>query len=325
MSYPSFYDESRVGELYLTNNTAIAAEGVKYAEAMQVMPAQSDPAGERNLLLLVDEQVDFVFPDGALSVPGAVEDTQRVIKFIFNNLDKLTQIAASLDTHIPIQIFSPLYWRDRKTGEMPDPFTIVSEQDFRRRFVPVFDPEWDRQWNSKYIKNLNTQAKKDLMLWTVHCLIATPGYSLVPALSEAILFWAAARQTNPEYISKGTDPFTENYSVLEAEVVNPFNPDTQMNAIFMDMLQNFDRIFIAGQAKSHCVLETIRSIVNHFKGNASHMLPRIHLLMDCMSSVAPVIDPSTGAEIVNFEKLCAPEYASWQKMGVKLVDSDFQL
>lgn len=310
----SFYDPNNVGTLFLTRNDLVAKEASNLALQEGVQPAWNDDPGERTILILVDAQIDFIHKNGALSVPGAIEDTKRTIKFMLNNFKRLTSIAASLDTHVPIQIFSPGYWRDRKTGEMPDPFTQIDKAVFNTRYTPVFVPPWDTSWNGKYIDTLSNTDKKALLLWTFHELLGTPGHAIEPSLFEVILAWSIARQTNPEFLMKGTNLFTEHYSILEPEVKIPGDPTAALDANFLQMLEAYDKIYIAGQAKSHCVFETIRSIVRHFSTHATYMLPRINLLMDCMSSVQhPQID---------FEAMVMPTYKSWEKSGLRLTTSD---
>ena len=47
--------------------------------------------------------------NGALGVPGAHGDVERMTQFIYNNMDKITNIAVSIDTHTPHQIFHPCW------------------------------------------------------------------------------------------------------------------------------------------------------------------------------------------------------------------------
>jgi hypothetical protein len=72
-----------------------------------------------NALIIVDGNGDFVIPNGALAVPGAMGDMDRVVRWIYQNLGRIDHIVASMDAHYPIQIFHPAFWIDRKTGQMP--------------------------------------------------------------------------------------------------------------------------------------------------------------------------------------------------------------
>jgi nicotinamidase-related amidase len=70
-------------------------------------------------LLLIDVQKDFCHPEGALFVAGrsgrgAVDDSRRIAEFIYKNLDALTAITTTMDTHFSHQIFFPSFWVDRE-------------------------------------------------------------------------------------------------------------------------------------------------------------------------------------------------------------------
>lgn len=56
----------------------------------------------------------------------------------------------------------------------------------------------------------------------------------------------------------------------------------------MDDIGAYDLIYIAGQAKSHCVLETVSSMMRYYP---LEIVQKMRILEDAMSSVAhPVID-----------------------------------
>ena len=54
-----------------------------------------------------------------------------------------------------------------------------------------------------------------------------------------------------------------------------------MNFKFIKILQ---KIIIAGEAKSHCVLESVKQIVEHYTDDRS-VTTNIYLLNDCMSPI----------------------------------------
>jgi nicotinamidase-related amidase len=260
------------------------------------------------ILLLVDPQVDFIHQDGSLSVPGAVADTRRTIEWIFRNISELTSIAASLDSHIPTQIFYSTWWVDENGGQ-PAAFTpITSAEVDQQRWRPVFE----RQWSLTYVHLLETSAKKELMIWPYHTMIGTPGHSVTPALYEAIAYHSAARQSRPTFLHKGSIPKTEHYSLLEPEVKVPDHPQGDLNTEFLNMLCEYDLIYVAGQAKSHCVLETVASVMRHFHDQPEE-IARWRILTDCMSSVAhPEID---------FEAMADATFARYAELGLRLVTS----
>jgi nicotinamidase/pyrazinamidase len=300
MNFPDFYDASRVGDLFRPDiNRAIAT-----GSAVGAAPAAADTT--RWLLLLVDMQVDFIHPEGALTVPGAVADTRRTIEWIFEHLTDITTIATSLDSHIPGQIFYPTWWVDAQ-GQHPPAYTVITEDDVQSgRWQPAYDPEWSRE----YVRKLEAQARKQLMIWPYHTMIGSEGHNLMPALYETLAYHSAARHTRPQFITKGLIPNTEYYSLLEPEVKVPGTPGGELNTDFLAQLQAYDAVYITGQAKSHCVLETARTLMRYFADQPA-MIDRLHVLLDCTSSVAhPEID---------FESLANEAYAQFAADGLHLV------
>ncbi|GAB4452959.1 MAG: hypothetical protein Kow00120_22960 [Anaerolineae bacterium] len=303
MMPPAFYNPDRVGTLYAPDvQTAIDA-GLQAG----LSPAAGD--SRRVILLLVDTQVDFIHPDGALSVPGAVDDTRRTIAWLFRNAGQVTAIAASLDSHTPMQIFYPTWWVN-DAGAHPAPYTPITVEDVARGvWKPVIEP----RWSVEYVEKLEVQARKVLMIWPYHTMIGTPGQAIVPPLYEAIAFHAAARRAQPTFLAKGAIPRTEHYSILEPEVKVDDHPQGGLNTAFLDMLAAYDLIYIAGQAKSHCVLETTTSIMNYFEDQPD-VIGRLRFLTDCTSSVQhPDID---------FDAMANETLAQYQAQGMRMVTSE---
>jgi nicotinamidase-related amidase len=302
MAFPDHFDASRIGRLFVPD----VSGAVEAGRAAGFPPAGDDEA--RILLLLVDVQVDFVHLDGALSVPGAADDTRRTIEWIFAHAHRLHGIAASLDSHRPLQIFFRSWWAD-EGGRHPEPFTTVTARDVEAgRWQPLHEAEWSR----RYVATLERKSRKELMIWPYHTLIGTPGHALVPSLYEAVAFHAAARGTDPTFLAKGSIPRTEHYSILEPEVKVPDEPGGRLDTGFLQMLAEHDLVYVAGQAKSHCVLETLASMVRAF-GDRPDVLRKLRVLTDCTSSVA---HPS-----IDFDALANEAFAGFEQRGVRLVRS----
>jgi nicotinamidase/pyrazinamidase len=299
---PEFYHPEKVGRAFVPDMNTIVAQSAR----ANLSHARRDE--RRVILLLVDPQIDFVHEDGALSVPGAVADARRTVEWIYRNIEDITSMAASLDSHIPSQIFFSTWWKG-DNGDHPDPFTPITSAEVEAgRWKPVFEAEWSRQ----YVRQLETAAKKELMIWPYHTLIGTPGHTVTPALYEAIAYHAAGRQSRPTFVHKGSIPKTEHYSLLEPEVKVPDHPQGDLNTAFLSMLASYDLIYVAGQAKSHCVLETVTSVMRYYHDQPGE-IAKWRVLTDCMSSVAhPEID---------FEALANEQLAEYAKQGLTLVTS----
>lgn len=299
MPTPNFYNPDRVEQLFRPN----VARAVQAGAAAGLAPAAQDT--RRIMLLLVDAQVDFVHPQGALSVPGAVADTRRTVEWLLANAGRITTVAASLDSHLPLQIFFATWWADA-AGQHPEPFTVITSSDVRaRRWQPVYLPEWSAQ----YVEKLEAQAKKQLMIWPYHTMLGSEGHNLMPALYEAVVYHSAARQAQPVFLIKGLIAESEHYSILEPEVKVPSHPQGMLNRAFVEQVAAHDLVYIAGQAKSHCVLETTLSFVRYFHDQPAQT-DKLRVLLDCTSSVAhPAID---------FEQMAREAYDQLAQQGVHL-------
>ncbi|HYL44010.1 MAG TPA: hypothetical protein VEU97_11540, partial [Ktedonobacteraceae bacterium] len=249
----------------------------------------------------------FVDPTGTLYVPGSQKDIARFLTWFYTNAHRITSIYASLDTHLPFQIFYGSWWKNPKTGEHPQPFTVITADDVSNmRWVPVIQPNW----SVRYVHQLQQKAKKDLMIWPYHTMEGTLGHMLAAPISEAIAWHSAARNTQPTYVEKGRTIRTEYYGIFGAEIPDPEDPESGLNVTLLDAVMKHDKVYVAGEAKSHCVLETERQLVGRF-ANAPEMLKRLHFLKDCTSSVQhPAID---------FDALANAELAAMERQGVQMV------
>ncbi|MEP7289132.1 MAG: hypothetical protein ABI947_25545 [Chloroflexota bacterium] len=300
MDLPTYYNPARVFELTEPNLPAAYQAGL----AAFQRPASEDKS--RLLLWLVDVQIDFVFPSpiGRLPVPDALNDTRRTVEWMYRNVQSLTHITASLDTHMPFHIFYPSWWKNAQ-GEHPAPYTVISAEDVHKKvWIPITEPDW----SVYYVDTLESVGKKQLMIWPFHCMEGTAGRALVPALSEAIMYHSGARMDQPTYLTKGTIAHTEFYSVVEPEVKYPAHPDGGVNVKFLESVAEFDLIYVAGQARSHCVLETMNSVLRHFSARPE-IISKLRFLDDCTSSI-------TGFEQVTEERL-----QQFVAQGMRLVTS----
>ena len=162
----------------------------------------------------------------------------------------------------------------------PPNTVITAEGAHAEKWQRVYEPEWTLQT----VDQLENRHKKQLMIWPFHTLVGPSGHSLSPALCEAICYHTVARQAQSELISKRGIPKTEQYSILESEVKVEGHPQDQLNERMLGELEKYDLIYMAGEAKSHCILETINSIMRYLRGQ-SRVISRLRILEDAMSSV----------------------------------------
>ena len=235
-------------------------------------------------LVIIDPQKDFMDDaTAALPVPGANEDMRHVAAMIDRIGGKLEDIHVTLDSHRVIDVAHPGMWRDQN-GDQPAPFTIVTVQDIQAGIWtprnPVFRPRL-----LAYAQALEQQGNYPLMVWPEHCLIGTPGHNVQDDLVKALQRWERQAFANVDYVTKGTNAFTEHYGALMAEVPDPQDPTTGLNTQFLEILMRADIVAIAGEALSHCVRSTVQQIADNI---GEDHIKKFYILTDAVSPVPAV-------------------------------------
>jgi nicotinamidase-related amidase len=290
----------------------VAEEARRYVAEHRIRPAREDTL--RIAAFGIDVQVAFCTPGASLFVPGAVEDTQRALRFLYSHLDRLTELVFSLDTHRVFQIFHPAWWRDAE-GRPPAPLSVITVADVRAgRWQATRFPEE----SLAYCERLEASGKYVLTIWPYHALLGGLSHSLVPAVYEASLFHSLVRDTPTWFELKGEHPLTENYSVLSPEVTEVRGQKVgEFNTRLFDHLMSFDRVYVFGQAKSHCVLSTLRDLRQHIERTDRSKMGRVVILEDAMSSVpAPPLDPLPAA--LDFPRVADAAIRELQQAGMRV-------
>jgi len=235
-------------------------------------------------LLVIDPQKDFCDPNGALFVAGADQDMNRLADMVRRVQDKIAQIHVTLDSHHYVDIAHPIFWVG-KDGAQPDPFTIISASDVEAGTWRTKQPSCqDRAL--EYVRSLETNARYPLCVWPPHCLIGSDGAQVTVPLFDALIEWEKGFKI-VDYVTKGSNPWTEHYSAIQADVPDPADVTTQLNTSLIKTLEDADIILVAGEAGSHCLANTILDIAKNF-GDASYV-GKLVLIEDATSPV-PTFD-----------------------------------
>ena len=320
MEPPRFYDRLAVGTLYL-ERAALVTEAATAARAAHRIPEARED-GERIAAFGIDCQVAFCTPGASLFVPGAVEDTVRAVQWLYRNLARVTTLVLSLDTHSVHQIFHPAAWVDAQ-GRNPAPFTVISTDDVRNgRWIPVLRPEGVADVRGlclEYCEQLEKSGRYVLTIWPYHALLGGASHALVPSLMEAALFHAIARRTETLFEMKGRAATTENYSVLSPEVRSLGGREVgHFNTALFDLLLGHDRVYVFGQAKSHCVRSTLLDVMDECRRRDPGLLGRVHVLADAMSPVPPPpLDPLPPA--LDFPRVAEEALRTFAAAGMRIV------
>ncbi len=265
-----------------------------------------------NTLLIIDPQNDFCNPGdengngkGSLYVPGADEDMLRLTDWIMANTEKLDLITVTLDSHHFNDIAHAGFW-ENQNGDNPQPFTQITLQDVKdKKWLPIFS--YNRVL--EYLEKLEKQAEYPHIIWPTHCLTGSEGAAIYAPVFDALTHWC--EQGNfYQPVVKGSYPFSEHFGAFAAQVQFDDAPETHVNRALLKQLGKFDNIYIAGEAKSHCVANSIKQIINY----APEIVKKLIILEDTMSNV-------TG-----FEKIAEPIYEKAKNMGANFIKTtDYKL
>lgn len=243
-------------------------------------------------LFVIDPQVDFCVPGSALVVPGADKDMDRLSAMIRAHGEVIDDIQITMDSHYRLHIAHARCWVNAK-GKNPDPFTCISAKDVEQGIWRAYNPGFQQRYYD-YVKKLEDNKRYALVIWPEHCIIGSLGQSLYPAFYDAISEWESRFFAVAPRTTKGSNPFTEHYSAVKADVEDATDSKTRLNTRLIDTLKSYDIILGAGEALSHCLANTMRDVFEEF---SPEQLKKFVLLEDATSSVGSF--EKLGEDFVN--------------------------
>ncbi len=250
----------------------------------------------RTILIIIDGQNCFMqLPNAPLPVVGSIEDMTRLIRFIQLNAKDIEEIILSLDTHTPDHISHPERWVDAD-GNHPAPFTVITYEEYLNGVWRAANQD-DWWWQGEYLRRL----KRPHVIWPVHGQKPAWEWQLYHDLDREL-----DGRGNVRRVEKGMHRDVEQFGIFGAEVSFPDAPETEINHKLIAEIDAYDRIIFAGQAASHCVMDSVKQFLLYMP---SGRMDKVVLLKDCMS-------PVTG-----FEQLAADWLADMAKQGVQVINS----
>jgi len=164
---PPHSNPEKVGEVWKVPYQERAEDAERWAKQHKIQPASRDKF--RISLLLVDVQNTFCIPEfelyvGGASGTGAVDDNRRLCEFIYRNLDVITEICPTMDTHQVMQIFHSIFLVNDK-GEHPPPYTLISTEEIEQG-VWKFNSKLasslhvDEDYGQEYLRHYFQRLKK---------------------------------------------------------------------------------------------------------------------------------------------------------------------
>ena len=128
---PPHWDPDRVGEVWRVDYAARFEDAERWREQQRVCPPPRIGSASRSWSSTSrtrSARPGFELFVAGRSGTGALDDSRRLCEFVYRNLDSLTQIVPTLDTHQALQIFHPIMLIDEE-GRHPEPFTMVTAAD----------------------------------------------------------------------------------------------------------------------------------------------------------------------------------------------------
>jgi nicotinamidase/pyrazinamidase len=240
----------------------------------------------------------------ALPVTGAHADMLRLASFIRRAMPRIDDITITLDSHHRLDIAHPTFWQTASAGAVT-PFTQITAAQVRAGdFAPRQAGVLPRVL--AYLDGLEARGRYTLIVWPVHCEIGSWGHNIHADVRAACNVWEDAHWKQAHKINKGSNPWTEHYSAVMAEVPDENDVGTQLNRDLLASLAMAGTIYIAGEASSHCVKSTTEHLVDNLPADS---FQRIVLLSDCMSPVG------------GFEAMQTSFFETMQKRGLVLASS----
>ncbi|MCS7074829.1 MAG: nicotinamidase, partial [Bacteroidia bacterium] len=185
------------------------------------------------------------------------------------------------------------------------PFTQISSSDILQG---TWKPVYYKEHCLYYLQELEKQGEFPHTIWPEHCIAGSFGNTLDPQIYTSLIEWSRTGKWY-ETVIKGTCPLTEHFGIFMAQLPLEQYPETQPNFSLLSKLAEYDTIFLAGEAKSHCVATSLKQMLTLMPTIA----PKIVVLTDCMSNVP------------GLAHLGDPIYQMAINQGVKFADSTISI
>lgn len=211
-----------------------------------------------------------------LAVDGAVEDIKRFTAWAKQNLSKIQRFYFTQDSHHRFDIAHPSWWQD-KDGNIVKPLTLITSADITSG---KYIPRMNYKHSFSYVKSLEDQGEFPHFIWPEHCIMGTWGHNFHDEINSLIAEINLSGNW-PNIITKGSNPYTEHFGAFRANIPMAQDPSTSLDFNLINALMSMDEVIIVGEARSHCVANSLRQLVQE----APSLAPKLVIFEDCMSDV----------------------------------------
>jgi nicotinamidase-related amidase len=265
------------------------------------------------VMAIIDPQNCFMDIEGMpLSVVGATADMRRLAQHLahIGMMGYYNSTYITMDTHPLDHISHASRWVGRD-GNPPAPFTIITPADYEAGVWRAAN-DADALWQGEYLRRLT----RPHCIWPIHGQPGSNEHALYNDIARLISgpSYPGSRYDLTEYstvqiIAKGMHRDVEQFGVFGADVPYPGAPETEINQALIDDINRHDEIVVAGEASSHCVMDSVNQFMAHVPQADWRKLV---ILRDCMS---PVPQPPGGPD---FPALAESWFKELTEKGVRV-------
>lgn len=246
-------------------------------------------------LLIIDPQNDFCDTAGSLYVPNADKDMTNLAEWIGNNKKDISHILVTGDCHPVKAIFHPIGF-ENPMGKHPAPFTQISLSELESlTWIPAFDFPTVRNYLTKLEQGKGIRHT----IWPEHCINGSWGMEIYPPIQNALNDWEEHSGGKIVKLFKGQNPLSEHYGAFKPEVQDGEEEFDEYAVSLLDELNKFEKVYVAGEAESHCVTMSINQICEY----SNDLAAKLVIMNDYMSPVP------------GFESQAEPIFEKAKKLG----------
>lgn len=236
-------------------------------------------------LILINFQKDL-FREDLFNIPGIKKDAKNTTQFIYNNLEKISRIITSLDTHIAQQICHACWWVDAN-GVPPKPYTIITSSDVDNGiWIPRIASIKD---NYHYLKSYEKEMGKHLCIMPYYAIAGTEGSAIEGEIAKIVYFHSIVRNSINNTITNGLD----FYSQANGSINTEYRSSTLLNVQLLTAVEKYDEIYIAGESLNYGLINNVKRIAEYYKHNKA-ITRKITILTDCTSPLAGTVQTATA-------------------------------
>lgn len=228
---------------------------------------------KNNLLLIIDPQNDFVNPDGSLYVGGGEKAMKNLCDWLGKYKAEIDDIVITQDTHLSFHIGHSMFW-----SSCPPAFTTIEpEEVLEGKYKSINEDEDNIASLREYMKGLKELGRKHT-IWPEHCILGSQGWCFPEDLVDSLNSWSLHKKGKQyKVIQKGLYPWKEAYSAFTYANKSPMSIGEEL----LDIIQEYDKIYLAGVAKDYCVACSVEDLVR------VGFSDRLVFLEDCMATIDP--------------------------------------